>query len=573
MAPTDQSVTINVDRLRYGTGEQIRLAATGSDDAKYEWSIRALSGSANEYRLSSALVNRNARAPIIDTSLLGPGVYEVVVRRTDVSDNGSETTTESDVEISVDANPAEALRQSIESGISVKLREVTPTLDQGLWSGMRECLERRSFKNYRAFIDQVLCERNRDDESCGRIDISSAECCYRHGVHAYALLKAATEVWLLCHACCGELERDFTGTDLSGESARLGYEASPEDIRARLNEYLESSATPGTLPYIGQVLDNLGLGTFTSERFPFCPTSIRNLPCMFELLWNYWEEEGGLNLTLAAISLRFQNRRVGVGSRSVLANFELNPLRPLNNFLWGYLQDENHRLSVRRRAYEYEHQYGLRLIGKAVADLKVAERRSTFLEAFHALLNRAAIFYRDSQNLMMKPDAFPLLEALRAVHLLLADGAHNQWGDLPSTARAEMMIQQWLLAQPPMREFLQTRAMVPYDEGWMGPVDAMKKLMGWSPVSIIHFHKLASFGERILLSIRFGQWNAVTILSDQAENWVRYWKPEIQGYIESYRAVTGVDLSATAEAARKVDSTLPAVLMQRRMRAQGGAGE
>jgi len=37
-----------------------------------------------------------------------------------------------------------------------------------------------------------------------------------------------------------------------------------------------------------------------------------------------------------------------------------------------------------------------------------------------------------------------------------------------------------MIAQPPMREFLQSRAMVPYSETWMGQVDAMRKLMGWS---------------------------------------------------------------------------------------------
>ena len=58
----------------------------------------------------------------------------------------------------------------------------------------------------------------------------------------------------------------------------------------------------------------------------------------------------------------------------------------------------------------------------------------------------------------MIADGFPLLNALKEVHLLLAEGAHNQFGDLPWTARVEMLIQQWLLARPEMREFLQGRA-------------------------------------------------------------------------------------------------------------------
>jgi hypothetical protein len=344
-------------------------------------------------------------------------------------------------------------------------------------------------------------------------------------------------------------------------------------MQNRLEQYLRSSITPGTLPYLGKIIDSLKMSDFNPGTFPFCEESIRNKPCLFELIWSYWIEEGMLVQTLNAISLRFQNRRVQVNGRDPLANFELNPLRPLNNLLWGYIQDEDRRLTVRRRTYEYEHHYGLRLVGKAVGDIAVAERRSKFLEAFHGLLHRASIFYRDEQNLMMKPDAFPLLEALRAVHLLLAEGAHNQFGDLPSTARGEMLIQQWLLAQPPMREFLQSRAMVPYDEAWMGPVDAMKKLMGWTDVTVIHFHKLAVFGEQILMSIRFGDWNAVGATADQADNWVRYWKPAIQSYIESYRTATGVDLSAAVRTIDHVDATVPAVLLERRLQKQLAAAK
>ena len=49
------------------------------------------------------------------------------------------------------------------------------------------------------------------------------------------------------------------------------------------------------------------------------------------------------------------------------------------------------------------------------------------------------------------------------------------------------------------------------------------------------------FGEQILLSIRYGAWSDVNE-PVQAANWARFWRPEIQGYIHAYRAVTGVDL-------------------------------
>ena len=98
----------------------------------------------------------------------------------------------------------------------------------------------------------------------------------------------------------------------------------------------------------------------------------------------------------------------------------------------------------------------------------------------------------------MIADAFPLLNALKDVHLILAEGAHNQFGDLTWTARAEMMTIQWMLARPEMREFLRGRYMVPYQEEWMGAVDSMKKLQGWTDTTITHFYELAVTGERIL---------------------------------------------------------------------------
>ncbi len=99
----------------------------------------------------------------------------------------------------------------------------------------------------------------------------------------------------------------------------------------------------------------------------------------------------------------------------------------------------------------------------------------------------------------MKADAFPVLNALKEIHLILSQGAHNQFGDLPSTARIEMLMQQWMLARPEFREFLPTRVMVAYPEPWMDRVDAMKKLQGWTDTSVMHFRNLAIFGEQLLL--------------------------------------------------------------------------
>ena len=170
------------------------------------------------------------------------------------------------------------------------------------------------------------------------------------------------------------------------------------------------------------------------------------------------------------------------------------------------------------------------------------DSRSKFIEAFHNLLHLTSIFYQEDDDTTRLADAFPVLNALKETHLLLAQGAHNQFGDLPWTARVEMLIQEWLLARTEMRDFLQSRPMVPYQEGWMGQVDTMKKLQGWSDVTVTHFRDLGVFGEQLLLSVRYGDWIGVNDPA-QAANWARYWRPEVQSYIHAYRAATGVDLT------------------------------
>ena len=181
-------------------------------------------------------------------------------------------------------------------------------------------------------------------------------------------------------------------------------------------------------------------------------------------------------------------------------SLEIDPLRPLNNFIWGYIQDEQHRLTVLRRAYEYDHHYGLTLLGKAVPAVRGADNRSRFIEGLHNLLYLCSIFYKEDDDTTVVADGFPLLNALKEVHLLLTQGAHNQYGDLPWTARQEMLMQQWLLARPEFREFLPRRIMVDYP----GAVDGLGRddedAAGLDSASVLHFRDLAVFGEQIVLS-------------------------------------------------------------------------
>ena len=357
--------------------------------------------------------------------------------------------------------------------------------------------------------------------------------------------------------------------------------SSAGNIRDEWNNYLSSytsvnGETVSTLPYLYDIV-KFKLGevpvlsgdAFGARRFYGILRRKLTRPCLLELIWNYWLEEGMLVQTTNAMSWRFQNRR-GPHDRDPLAMVEIDPLRGLNNLLWGWVSDEEHRLTIPRRVYEYDHEYGLNLIGKAVPAVHGADSRSRFLECFHTLLMLCSIFYKEDDDTTVVADGFPVLNALRDVHLVLTQGAHNQYGDLPWTARQEFLMQQWILAQPEMREFLPRRIMVDYPEPWMDSVETMKTLQGWTDTSILHFRDLAIFGEKILLSIRYGRWTD-EIYQENASNWARYWRPEVQGYVYAYRAATGADLAATTVTGQ-VNATLPSVLLRQRLPESAEAG-
>jgi hypothetical protein len=383
--------------------------------------------------------------------------------------------------------------------------------DQALWGTIRNRTTAASFSNFEDFVEQVFCNDYKPgpqtEEPVFRrkgIHRRDEPDCY-HGLEAYNLLKAAAEVFLAMQ--CGvkvTIPRGSEPADLiPGEEGRDTDLLTYDRLSARLQDYLR----PGTLPYLARILDSLKLN---DAKSPLCYGVLKReecFPCLLELIWSYWHEEGMLVQSLNAISLRFQNKR-GPRDRDPLANLRLDPLRPLNTLLWGYIQDEMNRLTVARRAYEYDSEYGLRLVGKAVADMQPVDSRSKFLEAFHNLLYVTSRFYKEADDTTVRADAFPVLNALKELHLILAQGAHNQFGDLTWTARVEMLIQKWLLSRPEIREFLGRPLMIPYKESWMAHVDSMKALQGWTDVSVSHYRDLAVYGEQLLLSVRYADWMA-----------------------------------------------------------------
>jgi hypothetical protein len=451
---------------------------------------------------------------------------------------------------------------------AMRRSDAPASYEMSLWPYIRNKCNTISFNNYNILIsttvEQGKISQNPDKENSFMRSPFP-------GVNRYQLLKTATEVWLMIQ--CGVYNpnqslEDYPTLKIIDEESRMQKHITQKVLEDWWSDYLDpisySSGHRKTLPYLDMIrikLKDMPLNQADLEQASSCYGIIEEKltsPLLMELIWSYWHEEAMLVQTINAISLRFQNKR-NSSACNVLANLELDPLRAMNSLLWGYVQDEQHRLSVNRRAYEYDHQYGLRLYGKAIPELHTADPRSKFLEAFHNLLYLCSVFYKEDDDTNIVSDAFPVLNSLKECHFILTQGAHNQYGDLVWTSRMEMLMEEWLIARPEIREFLPGRIMVAYPELWMERVEAMKKLQGWSDTPVVHFRDLGVFGEQILLGIRYHKWSEET-LPNTAKNWARYWRPEIQGYIHAYRAVTGVDLTC-----ENPDCTLPSIHLHKRL--------
>lgn len=442
------------------------------------------------------------------------------------------------------------------------------TKDQYLWTYIRNGV--LDFNEYKTFLDELfnvsVTESKIRTGKLYRLPLNQTD--------AYAVQKFATDFYLKQYFKLNSKEEDFfentTVEDFESESRRTNIDSMYLETKINEDNYWLNGQS--YLPYFKSVLERIK--PFKSREIPkykdgdFRIAKLQDIN-LLELIWSYWHEEGGLVQTMNAISLRFQNVRTG--GNDPMAGLNIDPLRPINNLVWGYIEDERNRLSMARRNLEYQYEYGISLIGRAVPVVQVAESRSQFLPAFHNLLKTSIDFYQQANYTTVIPDGFPVLNSLREVHMLLAEGAHNQFGSLPWTARSEMMMQQWLLARPEMREFLGGRIMVPYQEPWMDRVDTMKTIQGWNPTNVSHFHDLGKFGEQLLLSIRYGDWNNSTKTRDEAANWAYYWREEIQRYVHAYKAATGVDLGNDVTDARiampqNVERyTQPSVLIGRRV--------
>src|SRR5688572_24188496 len=333
-----------------------------------------------------------------DTSELAVGSWTVSITLTQVGVGAAHTAA---------AEPIRVVQAPFASGdgVSVSMRRaaVAATVDQPLWVTIRASTRALGFDNYIRFTDRVLCD---GDDRLGSRRIGSRETRRElrrtdrrtalpfPNVDRYRLLKAATEVFIMIN--CRTDHGDFSTVDLDEESARLNRNVRRGDLEAQFRRYLvETPDGRGgeldVLPYLGLVRRKLGdvpvVGRGADDDdaavcYGILAEKLTN-PCFLELIHSYWLERSGLVSTMNAINWRFQNRAPAYPGRDPLAGLDVDPLRPLNNILWGWAQDEQHRLTAVRRDNEYQHLYGLSLGGPG---RRVADARSRFMGAFHSLL-------------------------------------------------------------------------------------------------------------------------------------------------------------------------------------------
>lgn len=460
----------------------------------------------------------------------------------------------------------------------------SPTDDQALWTAIRNRSEALSFDRYLSFIYRVLCTDSAADSAvCGNADSASAmvsaiasrraELAAQPGIYgpdAFQLLKMATSAYLrFASGIAVRPPQDpRTGTivttppppgsapepnsvyaTIPGEASRLGRSITYNEAQEALTTYLQSQVGGiggVALPYLKRVAHALlESGSPVEGGMPWCDELLHQrmtCPMAIELIYSYWCDEAALSQAMNAIMLRFQNRRTGPSDP--LGPLTLSPLRPMSNLLWGCVQDVPNQLSVARLGHEYEYEYGFSLRGRAADDLAPVESRTQFIEFFHRLLQQAVEFYKADANTTVVADGFNVLQTLKQLHVVLAMSANNQVAELKLQARVEALCKMYLLSRPEMGEFLRGRPMVPYPARYIAPLEDMWRLFGWGPEGqVSHFHNLSAFGETLLLTIRWADWS---VMNDHASavNWLRFFRPEIQSYIHSYQAVTGVDLGA-----------------------------
>jgi hypothetical protein len=410
----DDPQSLPRDTVRPGDAIRILVEPDQAGEYVYEW--RLPPGAATDADLSGPVA-------IMYFDQVAPGRHEVVVAIYRLEGETRTMVDEARLQLEV-LRPAMRAAQAVDEGrliaeqaptvtqVALRRSAVPFTPDVALWMVIRRSAQALSFRAYDEAMQDLLCKVTSPTQAgLKRAQIARTELsnlAKRHylpfnDTDAYRLLKIATEAYVLANVGIvlysepdgNKQLREFDENEVREAAERLGLSRQEIPTNA-LQNYLRAVDTrnpkPGsfqTLPYLAlvrQKLRDAGIiksAVFIGNNEEGLPEECYGIlaerlmaPVLIELIWSYWHEEAMLVQTMNAISRRFQNVR-GPGERDPLAHLELDPLRPLNNLLWGYVQDEQHRLSVLRRAYEYDHHYGISLLGKTGAGNAASRRSAT----------------------------------------------------------------------------------------------------------------------------------------------------------------------------------------------------
>ncbi len=187
-----------------------------------------------------------------------------------------------------------------------------------------------------------------------------------------------------------------------------------------------------TLPYLAVIRRKLGdidinVSGFeyssqqASECYGILQEKLTN-PCLLELIWSYWHEEGMLVQTMNAIRRRFQNLR----GRS-----DAGSARQPGDRSAAAAQQPALGLHPGRAAPADASSAATTSTTTTTAcgstdarcqRMRPADTRSKFLEAFHNLLHLCTMFFKQDDDTTVIADGFPVLNALKEVHLILSRG-------------------------------------------------------------------------------------------------------------------------------------------------------
>jgi hypothetical protein len=258
---------------------------------------------------------------------------------------------------------------------------------------------------------------------------------------------------------------------------------------------------------------------------------------LIEPIWSFWLDAA----RLARITTDFSARQIDAPTRGSARRIpKLDLPQPLITALTTWFNDHRDGTRASAREANYRAHYDLRLPG-ANGKLKPSQ----FLDDFHAVLVAAVRHQATPGSSHMST----LLFLLRRLHIgmshtasLIVDGVptsevFQRLGESLSLGRSDLLVAQWLLANPAIVAAVRGLILVPYPEQWMPPLDRLRQLTDTLDSLNFFYHDLAVTSESLLLSIRFGNW----IQPDRAAaaNWATFWQDDIARYLVAYEELTG----------------------------------